>query len=54
MKKLVRYDNYSRKEIHDIFSPDTTFTPGSGYWGISGIIKVPNMFHDYIFLVTYI
>ena len=53
MKKLVRYDNYSRKEIHDIFSPDTTFTPGSGYWGISGIIKVPNMFHDYIFLVTY-
>lgn len=51
MKKLVRYDNYSRKEIPQY--PDTTFTPDSGYWGISGIIKVPNMFHDYIFLVTY-
>ena len=41
MKELIRYKAYSRKEIHDIFSPDTNFTPGAGYWGISGIIKVP-------------
>lgn len=53
MRELVRYENYSRKEIHDIFSPDTSFTPGAGYWGISGIIKVPGTMHDYIFLVTY-
>lgn len=53
MKKLVKYNEYSRKDIHDIFSPNTKFTPGSGYWGISGIIKVPNTRHDYIFLVTY-
>lgn len=53
MKELIRYKAYSRKEIHDIFSPDTNFTPGSGYWGISGIIKVPKTMHDYIFLVTY-
>lgn len=53
MKKLIRYNKYSRKDIHDIFSPDADFTSGSGYWGISGIIKVPNTLHDYIFLVTY-
>lgn len=53
MRELVRFEKYSRKEIHDIFSPDTNFTRGSGYWGISGIIKVPNTLHDYIFLVTY-
>lgn len=53
MKKLVGYEKYSRKDIHDIFSPDTNFTSGSGYWGISGIIKVPETKHDYIFLVTY-
>lgn len=53
MKKLVRYKTYSRKDIHDIFSPDTNFTPGAGYWGISGIIKIPGTMHDYIFLVTY-
>ncbi len=53
MRELVRFEKYSRKEIHDIFSPDTTFTKGAGYWGISGIIKIPNTLHDYIFLVTY-
>lgn len=53
MRELLRFEKYSRKEIHDIFSPDTTFTKGAGYWGISGIIKIPNTLHDYIFLVTY-
>lgn len=53
MKELIRFNKYSRKDIHDIFSPDTNFTPGAGYWGISGIIKVPGTLHDYIFLVTY-
>lgn len=53
MIKLERFNTYSRKDIHDIFSPDTNFTRGAGYWGISGIIKVPNTQKDYIFLVTY-
>lgn len=30
MRKLVRYEKYSRKDIHDIFSPDTKFTPQAG------------------------
>jgi hypothetical protein len=53
MCRLIRFNEYSRKEIHDIFSPDTSFTAGAGYWGISGIIKVPFTEKDYIFLVTY-
>lgn len=53
MKELIRYNKYSRKDIHDIFSPGTKFTPGAGYWGISGIIRVPETKRDFIFLVTY-
>jgi len=53
MEGLEKYNRYSRKQIHDIFSPNTNFTPGAGYWGISGIIKVPGTLRDYIFLVTY-
>ena len=53
MKQLVRYEKYSRRDIHDIFSPNTKFTPKTGYWGMQGIIKVPRTQHDYIFLVTY-
>ena len=50
---LVLYEKYSRKDIHDIFSPDTKFTPQTGSWGLQGIIRVPGTQHDYIFLVTY-
>lgn len=53
MKELVRYEKYSRKDIHDVFSPDTSFTPQTGSWGLHGIIRVPGTKHDYIFLVTY-
>lgn len=53
MKKLIRYEKYSRKDIHDVFSPDTKFTPQAGTWGLQGIIRIPGTQHDYIFIVTY-
>ena len=53
MRKLVRYEKYSRKDIHDVFSPDTNFIPQTGSWGQHGIIRVPGTQHDYIFVVTY-
>ncbi|MDB4664170.1 DUF3427 domain-containing protein [bacterium] len=53
MKALKLKDAYSRKEIHQIFSPETTFTPQAGTWGLRGIIKIPNTEGDYVFLVTY-
>lgn len=51
--ELIKYNKYSREEIHDIFSPDTKFTAQAGTWGLQGIIKVPGTQHDYIFFVTY-
>ena len=53
MANLVRFNKYSRKEIHDIFSPNTSFTPGAGLWGLWGIVKIPDTVSDYIFYVTY-
>lgn len=52
MKELIRYNKYSRRDVHEIFSPNTEFKRGSD-WGRSGIIKIPGTLHDYIFLVTY-
>jgi len=51
--KLIRFKQYSRKDIHDVFSPNTKFTPQTGSWGLQGIIRVPDTLKDYIFLVTY-
>ena len=53
MKTLNLRDVYSRQEIHHIFSPETTFTPQAGTWGLHGIIKIPNTDSDYVFIVTY-
>ena len=53
MKTLNLRAVYSRKEIHHIFSPETTFTPQAGTWGLHGIIKIPNTDNDYVFIVTY-
>ena len=53
MRSLKLRDAYSREDIHGIFSPDTTFTPQAGTWGLQGIIKVPNRENDFIFIVTY-
>lgn len=51
--KLIKFGEYTRKDIHDIFSPNTNYTPQTGSWGLHGIIRVPDTKHDYIFLVTY-
>ena len=52
-RPLVRYEDYTREEVHDLFSPRTTFTPQSGTWGLQGIVSVPGRPSDYVFFVTY-
>lgn len=49
---LKRWDEYTREEIHAIFSPDTVFTPQAGTWGILGIVPVPDRPGDYVFMAT--
>jgi hypothetical protein len=51
-KPLKLYEDYSREEVHDIFAPDTAFTPQSGTWGLQGIVPIPNRPGDFVFFVT--
>ncbi|MDG1097160.1 MAG: DUF3427 domain-containing protein [Methylophilaceae bacterium] len=53
MAELILYQEYSRDEVHDIFSPDTKFTPQTGTWGLHGIVKIPDRDGDFVFFVTY-
>lgn len=52
MKSLELWSEYTRKEIHSIFSPDTPFTPQAGTWGLHGMIRVPGRQNDWVFLVS--
>ncbi|TQR44893.1 DUF3427 domain-containing protein [Paenibacillus popilliae] len=52
-KVLQLHELYSRKDVHDIFDPTSNFKPGTGTWGIQGIVKVPNREADYVFFVTF-
>lgn len=52
MKNLKLWEEYTREEIHSIFSPETVFTPQAGTWGLHGMIKIPDRDGDWVFLVT--
>jgi hypothetical protein len=53
MGNLEPWQTYSREEVHDIFSPDTAFTPQAGTWGLQGIVKLPERPGSYVFFVTF-
>jgi len=53
MPALELYLEYSRKDVHDIFSPETPFTPSNGTWGLHGIVDIPKKPGDYVFFVTF-
>jgi len=53
MKTLELWSEYSREEVHSIFSPDTDFVPQAGTWGIQGMVRVPHRENDWIFFVTF-
>jgi hypothetical protein len=52
-KALALWDTYSREEAHDIFEPDTTFTPQTGTWGLQGIVRLKDSPGDFVFFVTF-
>jgi hypothetical protein len=49
---LEIYQEYSRKEIHDIFDPGSQFTSQGGTWGLRGIINYPSHSDNFILFVT--
>ncbi len=53
MPELVLYDDYSREDVHSIFSPDTAFTPQAGTWGLQGVVPIPDRPGDFVFFVTF-
>lgn len=52
-RPLTLYEDYSRHEVHDIFAPETRFTPQAGTWGLQGIVPIPDRTGDFVFFVTY-
>ena len=53
MTILKLYGEYSRQDVHAIFSPDTEFVPQAGTWGLQGIVRVPERQGDWVFFVTF-
>ncbi|MBA4496442.1 DUF3427 domain-containing protein [Paenactinomyces guangxiensis] len=53
MVQLILYNEYSRKDVHDIFDPFSKFSPSNGTWGLHGIVRIPNRQKDYVFFVTF-
>ena len=53
MRELIHYQDYSREDVHDIFAPESRFTPQAGTWGLHGIVEVPDRPRDYVFFVTF-
>lgn len=53
LKKLLLYSDYNRRDVHDIFAPDTLFTERSGTWGNHGVVRIPGRAGDWVFFVTF-
>ena len=53
MLELVRYKQYSRKDLHELTIQDREFRRGSGKWGLQGIVRIPNTRNDFVFFVTF-
>ncbi|MFC5707608.1 DUF3427 domain-containing protein [Aeromonas eucrenophila] len=50
--RLLPHHLYSREEVAAILAPGTSFTPGAGSWGLSGIISKAPGERDFVFFVT--
>jgi Domain of unknown function (DUF3427) len=52
VRALELFEDYSREDVHDIFSPETPFVPQGGTWGLHGIVAIPDRPGDFVFFVT--
>ncbi|MGY6037786.1 DUF3427 domain-containing protein [Aeromonas sp. AE23HZ002T15] len=50
--RLLPHHLYSREDVAGILAPGASFTPGSGSWGLSGIISKAPGERDFVFFVT--
>lgn len=47
------YADYDRRAVHDLFEPNTPFTPQAGKWGLPGIIRLSERPGDFVLFVTF-
>jgi hypothetical protein len=52
-EELMLYRDYSRQQIHDLFEPETPFTPQAGSWGLHGIVRLARRPGDFVLIVTF-
>lgn len=50
---FVKYQDYSRKQVHDLFEPDREYQAWAGSWGSAGIVRLPTGESDFVFFVTF-
>jgi hypothetical protein len=50
---LNLYSQYSRRDVQQIFDAYYNFRPGTGSWGLQGVVRVPHRSNDWVFFVTY-
>ena len=53
MQQLRLWHPYTRQEVHDVFEPDTPFTPQTGKWGLPGIVRLTASPGSFVFFVTF-
>ena len=51
MPELKLFHEYTRRQVHDIFSPNSSFKEQTGAWGISGIVRIDKS-NNYVFFVS--
>ncbi|TRZ50177.1 DUF3427 domain-containing protein, partial [bacterium] len=52
-RKLILYETYSRKDVHDLFEPRTRFTSRGGTWGLWGIVPIREKEGNFVIFVTF-
>jgi len=53
MRSLQLFEDYTRRDVHDIFDLHAPFTPQAGTWGLQGIIELPNRPGHFVLFVTF-
>jgi hypothetical protein len=52
-EELVLHQDYNRQQLHDLFEPETPFTPQAGSWGLHGIVRLARRPGDFVVIVTF-
>jgi hypothetical protein len=50
---LELYFEYNREAVHDMFDPESPYTPQAGTWGLQGPIELPHRPGSWVFFVTF-